>query len=304
MASTMGRRGFLSLAAGTALSVAASAALAACGAADTSGDAGTADSAAATELPDDFPADIREWRLDEGSREDRGFVVDNVLHTSTQGDLHFSSYVPDGYDGSEPYALYLALPGWEGLYFQGVGANLQEDFPFVARDYVDDMIVVSPQLDGWDQASAEQTIALTEWLLTSYAIDPQRVLISGNSGGGETLSWALGIKPELYAAALHTISRWDGDVQVLTQARVPVYLAIGEHDDYYGADFDRDAYLRIVSAYREQGLDDDQISELVVLDVKPDDYFGDVGERYGQHGGGGALFPHDDQIMGWLFSHV
>ena len=53
------------------------------------------------------------------------FIVDNVLHSDSQGDIHFSSYIPKSYDGSEPYALFITLPGWEGLYFQGVSEKIQ-----------------------------------------------------------------------------------------------------------------------------------------------------------------------------------
>ena len=142
--------------------------------------------------------------------------------------------MPVSYDGSAPYALYVACPGWEGLYFQGVGANLQEDYPFVANDYIADMIVASPQLDDWDEQSASDVVELTEWLLGAYSIDADHVYLSGCSGG-ETISIVLGTRPELYRRALHTISRWDGDIETLTAAEVPVYMAIGENDDYYGS---------------------------------------------------------------------
>lgn len=90
---------------------------------------------------------------------------------------------------------------------------------------------------------------------------------------------------------------------MLTQAQVPVYLAIGEHDDYCGPVPDRTAYQSIVSAYRAQGLSDEEVSRLIVLDVKPDSYFTDRGRAAGasRHAGGGALFPHDPDIMSWLF---
>ena len=53
------------------------------------------------------------------------FLMDNVLHTTQYGDIHYHIYVPDSYDGSEDYALFISLPGWEGLYFQSVGENLK-----------------------------------------------------------------------------------------------------------------------------------------------------------------------------------
>ena len=225
-------------------------------------------------------ADVRElggYVLTEGSQTDRGFVVDDALQTPSGRTLHFSLHVPDSYDGSVPYALYVACPGWEGLYFQGVGANLQEDYPFVANDYIADMIVASPQLDDWDEQSASDVVELTEWLLDAYSIDADHVYLSGCSGGGETISIVLGTRPELYRRALHTISRWDGDIETLTAAEVPVYMAIGENDDYYGSGSAREAYEEIRAAYRAHRLSEERISELVVLDVKPTSYFTERG---------------------------
>lgn len=63
----------------------------------------------------------------------RGFVIDNVLHFESNGDIHYNVYIPESYDGSRPYALYFTLPGYEGLYFQGAAQNLKsEAFGFEA----------------------------------------------------------------------------------------------------------------------------------------------------------------------------
>ena len=105
--------------------------------------------------------------------------MDNVLH-APEGDIHYHIYVPETYDGSEPYALFLTLPGYEGLYFQGMGQNLySENFAFEALNYNDHMIVAAPQLSDWGETSAEQTIALTEYLLGHYNIDQERVYTEG-----------------------------------------------------------------------------------------------------------------------------
>ncbi len=52
--------------------------------------------------------------------------------------------------------------------------------------------------------------------------------------------------------------------------------------------------------YRGEGLTEEEIGELVVLDVKPASYF-EAGGVTNQHDQGGALFCRDEQIMGWLF---
>lgn len=46
-------------------------------------------------------------------------------------------YIPEDYDETESYALFMTLPGYQGLYFQGVGQNVMtEEFGFMAREYI------------------------------------------------------------------------------------------------------------------------------------------------------------------------
>ena len=234
-----------------------------------------------------------------GTQLQRGFVNDNTYHSEI-GDIHYSSYIPESYDGSEPYALFITLPGWEGLYFQGIGANMVEDFGTEAIQYNDKMIVLSTQLDDWGETSANHTIALTEYFLEYYNIDPNRVYLHGMSGGGETGSLVMGKRPELYAAYLMTASKWDGDLQVLANAKTPVYMAIGENDSYYGSGSLKDAYAKLHDLYAQQGMTEGEIAELLVLDVKPASYFTERGYR-DQHAGGQA-FAHEETIMKWIFS--
>lgn len=154
----------------------------------------------------------------------RGFLLDNVLHSETEGEIHYNVYIPDSYDGSRPFALFFTLPGYEGLYFQGVGANLRaEQFGFTAQDY-----------------------------------------------------------------------------EPVVKARIPVCLVIGEDDEYYGSEPSEEAYDRLYEGYKQEGLSEEEIEELLVLDVKDSSYFESQGIT-DQHGKGGALFSNDEEIMGWLF---
>ncbi len=238
----------------------------------------------------------------QGDETYRGFVLDNVLHSETDGDIHFNLYVPDRYDGSKAYALFVTLPGYEGLYFQGVGSNLRsEAFGFEAQQYNAQMLIAAPQLGDWGETSADQTIALTEYLLSAYNIDPQKVYLNGYSGGGETGSLVMEKRPQLYAAYLAVSTQWDGDLQPLAAARTPVYMAVGEEDSYYGSEPLKSAYEELRGLYMDMGLTQAQINDLLVLDVKDQAYFTERGYR-DQHAGGGA-FAYDETIMGWLFSH-
>ena len=44
-----------------------------------------------------------------GTQTYRGFSVDNVYHSENNGDIHFNLYLPESYDGSKPYALYIYI---------------------------------------------------------------------------------------------------------------------------------------------------------------------------------------------------
>lgn len=257
-----------------------------------------------TQSADNQSSSSKAYNVEQGTSKYRDFVLDNVLHSETEGDIHYNVYIPEDYDGTESYALFMTLPGYQGLYFQGVGQNVMtEEFGFMARDYIPKMIIVAPQLNDWQDTSARQTIALTEYFLDTYNIDRSRVYAEGYSGGGETMSRVMGMRPDLYTAYLQCSSQWDGNYTEVVKARVPVYFAIGEKDEYYGSEPSRNAYNAIHKLYEQEGLSNSEIDRLLVLDIKPTSYFSSEGIR-NQHGYGGYLFVRDKNIMGWLFGQV
>ena len=175
-----------------------------------------------------------------------------------------------------------------------------EDFGPEAIGYVEDMIVLSPQLNDWGETSADMAIALTEYFLANYNIDPQRVYLHGMSGGGETASLVLGKRPELYTACLVTSSQWDGDLQTLAEARTPVYLAIGAQDSYYGADSFEDTYAALRTLYEAQGLSAEGDRPPRRAGCAGAGIFHANAAFTDQHAGGQA-FAHEPGVMGWLF---
>ena len=124
------------------------------------------------------------------------FITDEVYNSPSDGEIHYGVYYPKDYDLNKEYDLYITLPGYEGLYFQGVGANLEaEDFASSAVKMRKDLIVVAPQLEDWEETSANQTIALIEYFKSNYNID--KVFASGYSAGGETMSLVMGKRADL-----------------------------------------------------------------------------------------------------------
>ncbi len=238
--------------------------------------------------------------LDENGPRYRDFLMDQTIDVDGET-VHYNVLVPGDLDFDRPISLFVTLPGYQGLYFQGIGQNLYtEDFAFTAQGYQNNMIVLAPQLSDWGAASAEQAIALVERFQKAYGISPDNTFAEGYSGGGETLSIVLGMRPDLFSRALVCSTQWDGDLAVLADAEVPVYMVVGEGDEYYSSAPLQSAYEELRELYLSKGLPDSRIGQLVTLDVKDATYFTSRGVA-NQHGGGGQLFSNDASIMGWLF---
>ena len=113
------------------------------------------------------------------------------------------------------------------------------------------------------------------------------------------MSQVMGLRPDLFTAYLHCSSRWDGDYEPVVESQTPVYLVVGAEDEYYGSEPTQNAYDQLYQLYRQAGLSDEEIAQLLVLDIKDASYFQERGVS-NQHGGGN-LFAQDQDIMCWLF---
>ncbi len=149
------------------------------------------------------------------------------------------------------------------------------------------------------QTGPEQTSALpVQTYLKQFAVDKARVYAAGYSAGGETMSQAVSMRPDLYAAYLHGASQWDGTYAPVAQNRVSVYIFMAENDEYYGSQKARDAYNGLLDAYRETGLSDEEINRFLQIEIPDNEYFNRQG-IYHYHGGGNILFD-DETILNWI----
>ncbi|MCD8373310.1 MAG: prolyl oligopeptidase family serine peptidase [Clostridia bacterium] len=235
-------------------------------------------------------------------QEQTGEFISTTLEVDT-GTIHYHYYLPNGYDTETTYPMIVALPGYGGMWFgqSSLGNNLRERGVNVWAEF-GDYIVVSPQLTDWGATSARQTIELTEYFIQSYSVDTSRVYAAGHSAGGETLSRVMGSRSDLFAAYLHDSSQWDGGYESAAQNRLAVYLFIAENDEYYGSSETRAAYENLVSAYKDEGITDEQVDSLIKLDIESDSYFDSKGYS-NYHAGGQAAFD-DENITSWILSHT
>ena len=247
------------------------------------------------------PAESEVPNETEKSPEKTGVIAEQILN-GNDGENHYSYYLPEGYNQRKTYPLVVTMPGYDMMWFgeDSSGSNLNWKGFRVWTELPEDMIVVSAQLTDWHETSARQAIELTEYFIQNFSVDKSRVYAAGYSAGGETMSQAVSMRPDLYAAYLHGASQWDGDYQSIAQNDVAVYIFMAENDEYYGSAKARSAYDGLQAAYREKGYTDEQIGERLVVEIPDNEYFNSRG-IYNYHGGGTILFD-DENILNWITS--
>ena len=139
------------------------------------------------------------------------------LHNTTidvddVGTVTYGILIPRDYDPSEPRPLVLALhPGGStGAYYgtqflRGVVAPALADWGAV---------IVAPDVPArsWaNDASERGVMALLEDVMARYAIDTERVLVTGFSLGGRGTWYLASRHPDLFTAAIPMAARSDSD---------------------------------------------------------------------------------------------
>lgn len=247
------------------------------------------------------PTESRIQSETENPPEKTGVIAEQILNAD-DGEIHYSYYLPEGYDESKAYPLVMTMPGYGMMWFgeESSGSNLEWNGFLVWTELPEDMIVVSAQLTDWHETSARQATQLTEYFIENFSVDKSRVYAAGFSAGGETMSQAVSMRPDLYAAYLHGASQWDGAYEPIAQNDVAIYIFMAENDEYYGSEKARSAYVGLQAAYREKGYTDEQIGELLILEIPDNEYFNSRG-IYNYHGGGNILF-NDENILNWILA--
>lgn len=232
-----------------------------------------------------------------------GIIPEQVLEGET-GTIHYSYYLPESYDPQKKYPLMMVMPGYDMMWFgeESSGSNLNWAGFLCWTELPEEMIVVSAQLTDWHETSARQAIELTEYFMDHFSVDQSRIYAAGYSAGGETMSQAVAMRPDLYAAYLHGASQWDGDYAPVVQNGVVVYIFMAEHDEYYGPERARSAYNSLHDAYIAAGWSEGQIGEILQIQTPDDEWFADRGITDNYHGGGNVVFEEND-ILNWILSH-
>lgn len=231
-----------------------------------------------------------------------GLLAEQIL-AGVEGDIHYSYYLPSSYDGIRKFPMMVVMPGYDMMWFgeNSSGSNLGWS-GFTSWTKLDtEMIVVSAQLTDWNEKSARQAIELTEHFIGNFAVDTSRVYAAGYSAGGETMSRAVSVRPDLYVAYLHGASQWDGTFAPIAENGVAVYIYMAEGDEYYGSAKARSAYDNLRGAYENVGWSDADIDNVLRIETPSNAFFNEKG-IYNYHAGANVVFDNPENLN-WVISH-
>ena len=162
--------------------------------------------------------------------------LDPGLHNTTidvegVGTLTYGIWIPRDYDPGEPRPLVLALhpggsrgPGYGMQFLRGVVAPALRDWG---------AIIVSPDVPDrrWANETSERGVmALLDDVLATYAIDSDRILVTGFSLGGRGTWYMASRHPDLFTAAIPMAARSDSDGAALV-GDMPVFIIHARDDE-------------------------------------------------------------------------
>lgn len=233
----------------------------------------------------------------------QGGFTENQTMDGADDIIHFSYYLPDGYDSAKTYPLIVAMPGYGEMWFgeDSAGSNLRWNGVQAWTKLSEPVILVSGQLTDWGAKSARQANELAEYMIDHFSVDTSRVYAAGYSAGGETMSQAVALRPDLYAAYLHGASQWDGSYAPIAENSVAIYIYMADGDEYYGSAKARSAYENLHEAYENAGWSDTDIDKVLRIETPDNAFFNEKG-IYNYHGGANVVFDDPDNLN-WVISH-
>ena len=161
----------------------------------------------------------------------RARVQQLVFPVPEPGGMTYALSVPAGYDASDPRPLVLALhPGGARTPYYG-GAFMRQVVQPALRNW--EAIIVAPDCPtrAWTSETAERAVmALLDAVVADYAIDRDRILVTGFSLGGRGTWFMATRRAEFFTGAI-PIAGSPGDDQLDGLGSMPVHIIHSRDDE-------------------------------------------------------------------------
>jgi predicted peptidase len=158
-------------------------------------------------------------------------MYEEVFRHADGSVLRYAISIPKGYDPKRPRPLTLALHyGGDVTPYYGKGLLQQLVEPGLRRLGA---ILVAPDCPsrGWDNPTSEgKVMALIQHVLENYAIDRDRILVTGYSLGGRGTWYMASRHADFFTAAI-PMAGWPSDEMVEKLGNMPLCIIHSEDDE-------------------------------------------------------------------------
>lgn len=181
-----------------------------------------------------------------------GFVQ-RIYEDSEEIEWKYTLFVPAEYKGDRLYPLLVYLHGYGSRGIDGSKPTTDGPGPFIKeRENMFDMLLLFPQSEtgSWeaDSADAQRTMAILAEVVREYAVDQQRIYLTGTSAGGFGV-WSLAARyPHKWAAIVPICGGGDPDSAEIIK-HIPSWCFHGARDTVIDVEQSR----RMISALRDTG---------------------------------------------------
>jgi predicted esterase len=176
------------------------------------------------------------------------------VHRDENGlEWKYALFLPRGYKGDRPYPLLVYLHGFGARGLDGWKTATDGVGPFIEeRNETFDMLALFPQSEtgDWeaDTADGRRALAILDEVLRDYAVDRQRIYLTGTSRGGFGV-WSLAVRDPHPWAAIVPICGGGDPAAVAAIAHLPCWCFHGARDTLVPVDRSR----RTIAALRAAG---------------------------------------------------
>ena len=168
------------------------------------------------------------------------FVQDDKPKTGSfkkkSGTSYYVLDVPKNYKSSKPHGLIIMLHGAGGrpeLYAAAYKAATKKGF-IVLLPAARPKTPAEARVTTFDEKDTTQILKMITEVRETYAIDPDRILLSGHSAGAAYAFWLVGQNPDLFTACAAGASGLRFDVGEMKGAEhVPFYIVCGKKDPFH-----------------------------------------------------------------------
>ncbi|MDD6211653.1 MAG: prolyl oligopeptidase family serine peptidase [Clostridiales bacterium] len=252
-----------------------------------------------------------------------------ILNSEADGtDLHILYHLPENYDPTRKYPMIIQTVGggtsyWEKGGSNNYGASIAFDNSATAwLNAKEDIIIASvhTRFDLFNGTPPIELIQATKYFKENFAVDSDRVYMTGNSFGTIMVNRTLRMEPDLYAGAILCNgnlglgeipgpgSSLDTDPEAIAEAladsvisqKIGLWFCTGRNDPTAKSPESIVPYEALKSVYAKQGMSEEEIDQILRISIFENAQMNAIGITNYHQATRYSYYTQPDEMIAWM----